>query len=721
MIHQKAVIPFSIAAGLLFQATAFANFPDVASGHPNYDAVLYVQQEGIVSGHPDGTFKADNTITRAELTKIIVEATADTSAIENCIANQDALFSDVPSNAWFSKYVCTAKAKGVVGGYPDGTFKPGNTITFVEAAKIIANGFEYPLMQDELWYKPYVGILGERHSIPTTISRFDKNITRGEMAEMIYRLKTSTRKPSMTYATLAQSSLQPIYNNTSTKLVTASMTSPSGSCELRHNRTQESTYYFVSPDGTRAMYAGCDAAGKKFTYAHGVLQKDLDEVGDPYYSPDGKHDAFFTRKGEVWTLTLDGVQQQLNGLPYNNDEDTAMFGPDGTFVYVFKEKKEEQEYSLFVNGVKMPYPTHDLPVFSADGRSMAYRAITSEGAFVVFNGVKGKTYHIPSRPVITPDGTKVAYIAITTLDEKNGKAECVIVIGDSEEPYDCGDDVTAIMMQFDKFPQITFSADGKNVAYPVLDTPGEMGTEGFDIKRYPMFRLSVNGTLGKAYSSLLSAIQPIFNPVTDAVAYIVTGGDSRDRSSFVVYDGKEQKTYREIGPAPGIPEVQFSADGKKLVYIGSHKREDYEHDEQVLVVNEGEGNQYDSIGNVTISLDGKRIAYVAYNLEVLPENDPSYKVLNLPFGSISKSRYSVVIDGQKSLSPEDAVGSIVFFSDDSKHVVYRAHNSIVLDGRVLPKQYDKILTDPVFTPDSKHIGYGARRGNEIWWIVDKVQ
>lgn len=51
-------------------------------------------------------------------------------------------FSDVASNAWFKNYVCLAKQQGLIDGYPDGTFGPSNQILLSEAAKIVANAFE---------------------------------------------------------------------------------------------------------------------------------------------------------------------------------------------------------------------------------------------------------------------------------------------------------------------------------------------------------------------------------------------------------------------------------------------------------------------------------------------------------------------------------------------------------------------------------------------------
>lgn len=174
-------------------------FSDVPKGGEYYDAIGYLKTEGIIEGYADGTFKPFNTINRAEFTKILVGSMKKGQATgSNC-------FPDVKSE-WFAPYVCTAKNLELIGGYPDGSFKPAQNINFVEAAKIIVNaeGGEPAGAGYSQWYEKYVHILDNAKAIPTTINTFDQTLTRGEMAEIIYRLKTNTTtKPSMGFDEIA--------------------------------------------------------------------------------------------------------------------------------------------------------------------------------------------------------------------------------------------------------------------------------------------------------------------------------------------------------------------------------------------------------------------------------------------------------------------------------------------------------------------------------------
>lgn len=188
------------------------DFSDVPKGSGYYDAVSYLRTEGIVEGYPDGSYKPYQTINRAEFTKIVVGASGYNPAQDlsgyDIFSTSGLSFSDIQNGAWYNPYLRKAVESGIIGGYPDGTFKPAQEINFVEAAKIIviADGGDFAgagYAPDD-WFHKYVNVLETNHAIPTTINTFDQKITRGEMAEIMYRMKTGqTGKPSMTYDELA--------------------------------------------------------------------------------------------------------------------------------------------------------------------------------------------------------------------------------------------------------------------------------------------------------------------------------------------------------------------------------------------------------------------------------------------------------------------------------------------------------------------------------------
>ena len=219
MIRSEAVIPLSLVAGLLFQATAFAAFSDVPLSHPNSEAILYLQDAGIIEGYPpDYYFYPDQKINRAEFVKVLtvglhLNQPAPTP-LGTCTAKE--IFPDVSRMAWYVSFTCTARRLGFIQGYPDGRCHGERSINFVEAAKILGKAFSLPTHTDEkIWYKGYVQALAERNAIPLSILSFDQSITRGEMAEIIWRLKAGvTTKDSQTYESLVRGNATQIYKST---------------------------------------------------------------------------------------------------------------------------------------------------------------------------------------------------------------------------------------------------------------------------------------------------------------------------------------------------------------------------------------------------------------------------------------------------------------------------------------------------------------------------
>lgn len=168
-----------------------SDFSDVTYSDPSREAINFLKENDVVEGYGDGTFKSLNKINRAEFLKIVVGSLDDFDVRKE---NGKDCFTDV-KDEWFARYVCYAKSKGIVGGYSDGSFKPANNINFAEASKIVVNAFDFDeseISQRDPWYRAFVEPLAEQKAIPMSISDLDKSIARGEMAEVIFRIKDET-------------------------------------------------------------------------------------------------------------------------------------------------------------------------------------------------------------------------------------------------------------------------------------------------------------------------------------------------------------------------------------------------------------------------------------------------------------------------------------------------------------------------------------------------
>ena len=110
-------------------------FTDVTTGTYFYDPVLWLACRGAVSGYADGSFGPYQTTTRGQLTKIVVLAYG--WPLLNPASGH---FSDVPSTAPFYSVIETAYARGIIGGYADGTFRPNDLVTRGQISKIVTLG-----------------------------------------------------------------------------------------------------------------------------------------------------------------------------------------------------------------------------------------------------------------------------------------------------------------------------------------------------------------------------------------------------------------------------------------------------------------------------------------------------------------------------------------------------------------------------------------------------
>lgn len=88
---------------------------------------------GIVSGYDGETFGPQNPLTRSELLKILM-----TSQDTELNLDTTPCFSDIKSDTWQQQYVCSAKSLGYTRGYDDGTFRPNQSVTTLEALTLIA-------------------------------------------------------------------------------------------------------------------------------------------------------------------------------------------------------------------------------------------------------------------------------------------------------------------------------------------------------------------------------------------------------------------------------------------------------------------------------------------------------------------------------------------------------------------------------------------------------
>lgn len=195
ILTMSVIVGFTFSAG----ASTMAGFSDVPSSHVNYNAIMDLRTRGIIAGYPDGTFKPDQMVNRVEALKIIINS----AKVSVGAAPAQAVFKDTAADQWYAPFLAKAVELKIVAGYPDGSFKPTQTVNLVENLKILLNTHAVDVaglavemnafadVSQSDWFASFVQYAKNKKLI---VAEADNKImpaqgmTRAKLAEVVFRL-----------------------------------------------------------------------------------------------------------------------------------------------------------------------------------------------------------------------------------------------------------------------------------------------------------------------------------------------------------------------------------------------------------------------------------------------------------------------------------------------------------------------------------------------------
>ena len=325
-----------------------------------------------------------------------------------------------------------------------------------------------------------------------------------------------------------------------------------------------------SLDNRRVAYAA-QAGGKAFAVIDGIESKPYDWwIQDLVFSPDSKHVAYGAKRGDKWIVVVDGVE----GKGYDGLQDLA-FSPDSRRIAysvcastvkaswvvvdpVPGEKMEGAEQAApAVERKEYDAIGHLTPLFSPDGKRIAYRAERGKQCFAVVDNIEGKAYAETGRLVFSPDSKRLGYAA------KSGDKWFVVVDGVEGRPYVKMGEMCPV-----------FSPDGKRATYAA--------------ERDGKWLVVIDGMEGNAYDEVRDG-SLVFNSDSKHFAYSARRGGRW----IAVCDQVEGAEFHYTTlPA-------FSPDGKHLAYVGEREGKYF------MVVDGSEALEYGgTIDSWHISFDG---------------------------------------------------------------------------------------------------------------------
>lgn len=168
-------------------AAAVTKFSDVSDSY-TATAVETLRLMGVLDGYGDGTFRPDTVLNRAQFCKMAVYAMDGSGELGRY--STVTIFPDVKPSHWASAYINMAARKGIISGFADGKFKPGQTVTAGQAVTILMRGLGY---KDEdmggVWPQSYMAEAQTNGLLKSTgITSAYAGLTRAQAAKLFLNL-----------------------------------------------------------------------------------------------------------------------------------------------------------------------------------------------------------------------------------------------------------------------------------------------------------------------------------------------------------------------------------------------------------------------------------------------------------------------------------------------------------------------------------------------------
>ena len=185
----KKIITLIMAAAVVFSSSAvvFADtiYPSDTFNTPLQAPVNFLIDKKILTGYPDGTFKPDNTITRAEIAVAVAKMTNRTGDLE-AMAKKNT-FADLSGYDWAKGYINA----GILKGKTATSFSPASNITYAELITILvrtSQGAASELEGYGTWPDNYIQYVQMYNMLgDVSITDWNAAATRGDTAKLIYR------------------------------------------------------------------------------------------------------------------------------------------------------------------------------------------------------------------------------------------------------------------------------------------------------------------------------------------------------------------------------------------------------------------------------------------------------------------------------------------------------------------------------------------------------
>ena len=366
----KKIICALIASVCLLSATVFAadkTFKDV-EGTKYEDAVDMLVSFGIVNGFDDNTFKPNESVTRAQMAKMLTIALGVTEDEVTAAKKKFLDFSDVLSSHWAYGYIKIAYDKGLINGFPEGTFEPDSTVTYAQATTMFLRALEYDDALDKTlqWPNNYMVYADEKLDLFENVSQFKSGSAapRGDIAILLWNtLRTGISE------IVGQNDKGLIYGEGTpmiTKYLNYIYIQDAEVIDVDFDKSYKTAEVTIKEEGksseeiTVSAEDALDMFGRKVTL---LLNDDTKEILRSEYETD-----YRVVTGEVTNITTSKIYISNRAAGYNVPDE------DNILLYGIEYLEDAVEVIMLVEGNNAKYcvatgASESFPAFVADNNT----------------------------------------------------------------------------------------------------------------------------------------------------------------------------------------------------------------------------------------------------------------------------------------------------------------------------------------------------------------
>ena len=189
MTNLKKTLAVVLAFAMILSMGAvstFAAYSDVTAGTVVSEAVDILSGLNILTGFEDGTFKPEETVTRAQMAAIICRTLGYEDQAQSSMGTT--VFNDVAADHWASGYINVAQAQQIINGYGDGNYGPEDKVTYEQAVKMIVSALGYDIAAAAKGGYPtgYLAIASAEGITKSANGKVGDAATRGTIAVLVY-------------------------------------------------------------------------------------------------------------------------------------------------------------------------------------------------------------------------------------------------------------------------------------------------------------------------------------------------------------------------------------------------------------------------------------------------------------------------------------------------------------------------------------------------------